>query len=865
MVKDLKSLKELMEKVKKAQEEFATFEQEKVDKIFRKVAQRINDERITLAKMAVEETGMGILEDKVIKNHFASEYIYNRYKDEKTCGVLEEDKSYGIKKIATPIGIIAGVIPTTNPTSTAAFKMLLALKTRNAIILSPHPRAKKSTIETAKIALKTAIEYGAPKDIIGWIDEPSVELSKELMSNSDLILATGGPGMVKAAYSSGRPAIGVGAGNTPVIIDETADIKMTVNYTLLSKTFDNGVICASEQSVIVDKSIYEKVRKEFELRGAYILNKDEIEKVRKIMFIDGNLNADIVGQSAYKIAKLAGIKVPEEARVLIGEVKSTGEEEPFAHEKLSPVLAMYKAENFNDALDKAKKLIELGGLGHTSLLYINLAEKEKIDKFGISMKTGRTLINMPASLGAIGDVFNFKLEPSLTLGCGSWGGNSVSENVGVKHLLNVKTIAERRENMLWFKIPEKVYFKYGSLPIALEELKGEHKKAFIVTDKTLSELGFTTHVTRVLDEIGIDYRIFSEVNEDPTLSSTQAGAKAMLEYKPDVIIALGGGSAMDAAKIMWVLYEYPEIRFRDLAMRFMDIRKRIFEFPKMGLKAKFVAVATSAGTGSEVTPFSVITDDTTGIKYPLADYELTPHVAINDPELMLTMPKGLTVASGIDVLTHAVESYVSVLATEYTKPYSLEAARLVFKYLPESVEKGKDAIKAKEKMANASCLAGMAFANAFLGICHSLAHKLGGKFHVPHGIANAMLLNEVIKYNSVEAPTKMGLFPQYRYPDAMQRYAAMADFFGLGGKTKEEKMENLIKHIDELKEKIGVPMSIKEYGIPEKDFLDSVDKMALDAFDDQCTPANPRYPLISELKEIYLKAYYGKEYKKSKK
>jgi aldehyde-alcohol dehydrogenase len=864
-VKDLKSLKELMENVRKAQEEFATFDQERVNKIFRKVAQKINDKRIVLAKLAVEETGMGILEDKVIKNHFASEYIYNKYKDEKTCGVLEEDKSYGVKKIATPIGIIAGVIPTTNPTSTAAFKILLALKTRNAIILSPHPRAKKSTIETAKIALKEAVKYGAPEGIIGWIDEPNVELLRELMGKSDLILATGGPGMVRAAYSSGRPAIGVGAGNTPVIIDKTADIKMTVNYILLSKTFDNGVICASEQSVIIDEAIYDKVRKEFEMRGAYILKKDEIDKVRKIMFIDGNLNADIVGQSAYKIAKMAGLKVSEDIRVLIGEVKSTGEEEPFAHEKLSPILAMYKSKNFDESLKRAEELIELGGLGHTSLLYINLAEKDKIDEFGRKMKTGRTLINMPASLGAIGDVFNFKLEPSLTLGCGSWGGNSVSENVGVKHLINVKTIAERRENMLWFKVPQKIYFKYGSLPTALEELKGEHKKAFIVTDKTLAELGYTSYVTKVLDENNIDYRIFSEVNEDPTLSSTQAGAKAMLEYNPDVIIALGGGSAMDAAKIMWVLYEYPETRFRDLAIRFMDIRKRILPFPKMGIKAKFLAVATSAGTGSEVTPFSVITDDTTGIKYPLADYELTPHVAINDPELMLTMPKGLTVSSGIDVLTHALESYVSVLATEYTKPYSLEAARLVFKYLPESVEQGAAAIKAKEKMANASCLAGMAFANAFLGINHSMAHKLGGKFHVPHGVANAMLLTEVIRYNSVEAPTKMGVFPQYRYPDAMQRYAAAADFLGLGGKTKEEKLEKLIEAIEKLKTEIGIPASIKEWGVPEKDFLDAVDQMALDAFDDQCTSANPRYPLISELKEIYLKSYYGKEYKKNKK
>ena len=860
-VKDLQSLKELMERVKKAQEEFSTFDQEKVDKIFRKVAQKINGERITLAKLAVEETGMGILEDKVIKNHFASEYIYNKYKDEKTCGVLEEDRSYGIKKIATPIGIIAGVVPTTNPTSTAAFKILLTLKTRNAIILSPHPRAKNATIETAKMALKEAIKYGAPKDIIGWIDEPSVEMSRELMSNSDLILATGGPGMVKAAYSSGKPAIGVGAGNTPVIIDKSADIKMTVNYVLMSKTFDNGVICATEQAVIVEKEIYDKVKKEFLDRGAYILNDKEKNKIREILFVNGNLNAEIVGKSAFVIAQMAGLDIPKTSKVLIGEVESTSVEEPFAHEKLSPVLAMYKTNTFEESLKIAEDLVELGGLGHTSSLYINLSEREKIDEFGRRMKTGRTLINMPASLGAIGDVFNFKLEPSLTLGCGSWGGNSVSENIGVKHLINVKTVAERRENMLWFRIPEKIYFKYGSLPVALEELKGEYKKAFIVTDRALSELVYTNHITKVLEEIGIDFRIFSDVKEDPTLSSTQAGARAMLEYNPDVIIALGGGSAMDAAKIMWVLYEHPNTRFRDLAMRFMDIRKRIVSFPKMGIKAKFIAVATSAGTGSEVTPFSVITDDETGIKYPLADYELTPHVAINDPELMLTMPKGLTVASGIDVFTHAIESYVSVMATEYTKPYSLEAARLVFKYLPESVHGGASAIKAKEKMANASCLAGMAFANAFLGINHSLAHKLGGKFHIPHGIANAVLLEEVIRFNATDAPTKMGVFPQYRYPNAIQRYAEMSDYLGFGGKTKEEKVENLIKGIGKIKEEIGIPATISEWGVPEKDFLEAVDEMALNAFDDQCTSANPRYPLISELKQIYLKAYYGKDYK----
>lgn len=859
-VKNLEDLKDLMERVRKAQEEFATFDQEKVDKIFRKVAQKINDKRIYLATLAVEETGMGILEDKVIKNHFASEYIYNKYKDEKTCGVLEYDKSAGIKKIATPIGVIAGVIPTTNPTATTAFKALISLKTRNAIIFSPHPRAKMATIETARIALETAIKYGAPKDIIGWIDEPSVELSRELMANSDLILATGGPGMVKAAYSSGRPAIGVGAGNTPVIVDETADIKMTVNYILLSKTFDNGVICASEQSVIVDKKIYNETKKEFTLRGAHILDKEELVKVRNILFVDGHLNADIVGKSAYYIAEKAGVKVDKSVKVLIGEVTDISLNEPFAQEKLSPVLAMYKSSGFEESLDIADKLVMLGGLGHTSIMYVNVTQAEKIDKFGIRMKTGRTLINMPASLGAIGDVFNFKLEPSLTLGCGSWGGNSVSENVGVKHLINVKTIAERRENMLWFRVPQKVYFKYGSLATALQELKGNHKKAFIVTDRTLAELGYTEYITKVLDTEGIDYRIFSDVKEDPTLSSTQAGAKAMLEYKPDVIIALGGGSAMDAAKIMWVLYEYPHLRFRDLAMRFMDIRKRIVSFPTMGIKAKFVAVATSAGTGSEVTPFSVITDDETGIKYPIADYQLTPHMAINDPELMLTMPKGLTVASGIDVLTHAIESYVSVMSTEYTKPYSKEAARLVFKYLPESVELGSEAIKAKEKMANASCLAGMAFANAFLGINHSLAHKLGGKFHIPHGVANALLMEEVIKYNATDNPTKMGVFPQYKYPSSIQRYAELSEYLGLSGKTNEDKVESLIKAIRELKQRIGIPMSIKEWGISEKDFMDAVDEMSVEAFDDQCTTANPRYPLIEELREIYLKAYYGDDY-----
>jgi acetaldehyde dehydrogenase/alcohol dehydrogenase len=855
-----------IKKVREAQEKFSTFSQEQVDEIFRQAALAANNARIELAKLAVEETGMGIVEDKVIKNHFASEYIYNQYKDFKTCGVIEKDNAFGVTKIAEPIGIIAGIIPTTNPTSTAIFKALIALKTRNGIIFSPHPRAKECTIAAAKLVLDAAVKAGAPEDIIAWIDTPSVEMSNVLMRSVDLILATGGPGMVKAAYSSGVPAIGVGAGNTPVIIDESAHIKMAVNSILLSKTFDNGVICASEQAVIVSDKIYDEVKKEFELRGAYILKGDEIDKVRDTIIVDGRLNANIVGQSAYKIAQLAGIEVPKNAKVLIGEVESVELEEPFSHEKLSPVLAMYKSTSFEDALAKADRLVELGGMGHTSVLYADqVTQQEKIAKFGKTMKTGRTLINMPSSQGAIGDIYNFKLAPSLTLGCGSWGGNAVSENVGVKHLINIKTVAERRENMLWFRVPEKVYFKYGSLPIALQELKGTKKKAFIVTDNVLASLGYTDHITNVLDEIGVDYRIFSDVQADPTLSSARAGAEAMLAYQPDVIIALGGGSPMDAGKIMWTLYEHPEVRFEDLAMRFMDIRKRIFEFPKLGQKAQFIAVATSAGTGSEVTPFAVITDDETGVKYPLADYELTPNMAIVDPQLMLSMPKGLTSASGIDVLTHAIEAYVSVLASEYTKPLSLEAIRLVFKYLPESYEKGAEAIKAKEKMANASCIAGMAFANAFLGICHSMAHKLGGTHHIPHGIANALLLNEVIKYNATDNPRKQAAFAQYKYPDAKYRYAAIADHLGLGGTTIEEKIQKLVAKIEELKAKIGIPATIKEYGINEKEFLDSLDKMTEEAFDDQCTGANPRYPLMSELKELYLRAYYGAEEYEAKK
>ncbi len=850
-----------IEKVRLAQKEYSKFTQEQVDEIFREASLAANNARIKLAKMAVEETGMGIVEDKVIKNHFASEYIYNSYKDTKTCGTIEVDAAYGVEKIAEPIGVIAGIVPTTNPTSTAIFKALLALKTRNGIIFSPHPRAKNATIEAARIVLEAAVKAGAPKDIIGWIAEPSVQASNDLMKMADLILATGGPGMVKAAYSSGTPAIGVGAGNTPVIIDETAHIKMAVNSILLSKTFDNGVICASEQAVIIPTSIYDKVKEEFTARNAYILKGDEVDKVRKTIVIDGHLNGDIVGQSAYKIAQMAGVTVPENTKVIIGEVESVELEEAFSHEKLSPVLAMYKAKNFEDALKKADRLIELGGMGHTSVLYADeLVAKDKIDLFGKTMKTGRTLINMPAAQGAIGDVFNFKLAPSLTLGCGSWGGNAVSENVGVKHLINIKTVAKRRENMLWFRIPERVYFKFGSLPVALEELKGK-KKAVIVTDQQLASLGYTDHITTVLENIGVDFRVFSDVQADPTLSVVEKGAELMRNYNPDVIIALGGGSAMDAAKIMWVMYEHPKVNFKDLAMTFMDIRKRIVKFPKMGEKAEFWAVATSAGTGSEVTPFAVITDDTTGVKYPLADYEITPNVAVVDPQLMLSMPAGLTAASGIDVVTHAIEAYVSIMASEFTNPLALEATRLTFKYLPESVKGGALAVKAKEKMANASCMAGMAFSNAFLGICHSMAHKLGAAFHLPHGVANALLLDEVIRFNATDRPFKMAGFAQYKYPHAKECYAKLADYLGFtkGNETPEEKAKILRKKIAELKAEIGIKSTIAEYGISEQEFLSKLDQMVEDAFDDQCTGANPRYPLMSDLKEMYLRAYYGPE------
>ena len=860
-VTNVEELVQLIAKVRKAQEEFATFSQEKVDAIFKAAALAANKERIPLAKMAVEETGMGIVEDKVIKNHYASEYIYNAFKDTKTCGVIEEDKAFGIKKIAEPIGVVAAVIPTTNPTSTAIFKTMISLKTRNGIIISPHPRAKNATIAAAKVVLDAAVKAGAPEGIIGWIDVPSLELTNTVMKEADIILATGGPGMVKAAYSSGKPALGVGAGNTPVIMDETCDIKVAVSSLIHSKTFDNGMICASEQAVIVNKDIYEEVKKEFVLRGCYFCTPEETEKLRKTILINGALNAKIVGQKPVTIAKLAGFDVPESTKILIGEVESVSLEEEFAHEKLSPVLAMYKANDFDDALAKAEVLVADGGYGHTSSLYINVGTgAEKIAKFQAAMKTCRVLINTPSSHGGIGDLYNFKLAPSLTLGCGSWGGNSVSENVGVKHLLNIKTVAERRENMLWFRAPEKVYFKKGCLPVALSELKDVmgKKKAFIVTDTFLYKNGYLKPIQDKLDEMGIQYTCFYDVKPDPTLASAKEGAAAMRLFEPDVIIAVGGGSAMDAAKIMWVLYEHPEADFFDMAMRFMDIRKRVYTFPKMGEKAYFVAVPTSSGTGSEVTPFAVITDEESGQKYPLADYELLPNMAIVDADLMMNQPKGLTSASGIDALTHALEAYASILATEYTDGLALKAMKNIFEYLPAAYEKGAEDPIAREKMANASTMAGMAFANAFLGICHSMAHKLGAFHHLPHGVANALLITEVMRFNSVEAPTKMGTFSQYAYPHTLERYVECANFLGIQGKNDNEKFENLIAAIEELKVKVGIKKTIKDYDVDEKYFLDTLDDMVEKAFDDQCTGANPRYPLMSEIKEIYLKAYYGK-------
>lgn len=862
VIDSVETLELKIKEVRKAQAIFATYTQEQVDKIFKAASIAANMNRIPLAKLAVKETGMGVVEDKVIKNHFASEYIYNAYRDTVTCGVIEEDKTYGITKIAEPIGVVAAIIPTTNPTSTAIFKTLISLKTRNGIIISPHPRAKESTILAAKIVLEAAVKAGAPEGIIGWIDVPSLELTNLLMKEADIILATGGPGMVKAAYSSGKPALGVGSGNTPTIIDESANITLAVNSVIHSKTFDNGMICASEQSVIVASSIYNKVKDEFKKRGCYFLNHEELNKVRKTIIINGSLNAKIVGQTAFRIAELSGVAVPEYTKILIGEVESTDLSEEFAHEKLSPVLAMYKASSFDEALDKADQLVVDGGYGHTASIYINqLVGKTRLDKFANRMKTCRILVNTPASQGGIGDLYNFKLAPSLTLGCGSWGGNSVYENVGVKHLLNIKTVAERRENMLWFRTPQKVYIKKGCLPVALKELKTVYnkKRVFIVTDSFLYKNGYTAPITKELDAMGITHTTFYNVAPDPSLASAKEGAVQMESFEPDAIIAIGGGSAMDAAKIMWVLYEHKDVDFLDMAMRFSDIRKRIYTFPKMGEKALFIAVPTTAGTGSEVTPFAVITDESTGIKYPLADYELLPNMAIIDCDLMMNAPKGLTAASGIDAVTHALEAYASMMATDYTDGLAKEALKVIFEYLPRAYENGTTDIVAREKMANAATMAGMAFANAFLGVCHSMAHKLGAFHHLPHGVANALMIDEVIRFNSAEIPTKMGTFPQYEYPHTLRRYAEVAEYLGLKGKTDEEKVEHLIEKIDELKEKIGIKKTIKEYGIDENDFLTRLDDMVEQAFDDQCTGANPRYPLMSEIKKMYLNAYYGKE------
>ena len=861
IVDSVETLEAKMKAMREAQKEFAKFSQEQVDKIFYEAAMAANKMRIPLAKMAVEETQRGVLEDKIIKNHYAAEYIYNAYKDTKTCGVIEEDTAYGIKKVAEPIGLVAAVIPTTNPASTAIFKTLICLKTRNAIIISPHPSAKACTIEAAKVVLDAAVKAGAPEGIIGWIDVPSLELTNQVMRDSDIILATGGPGMVKAAYSSGKPALGVGPGNTPVIIDDTADIKMAVNSIIHSKTFDNGMICASEQSVTVLDSIYEEVKKEFQYRGCYFLKKGaELDKVRKTIIINGALNSKIPGKSAYEIAKMAGVDVPENTKILIGEVESVDISEEFAHEKLSPVLAMYKAKTFDEALAKAEQLVADGGYGHTSALYVHPAQTEKIEKHYAAMKTCRVLINTPAAQGGIGDLYNFKLAPSLTLGCGSWGGNSVSENVGVKHLINVKTVAERRENMLWFRTPEKVYFKKGSMPVALDELGTimHKKKAFIVTDSFLYKNGYVKGIEEKLDAMGIQHTCFYEVAPDPTLQCAQKGADMMRSFEPDTIIALGGGSAMDAAKIMWVMYEYPDANFEDMAMDFMDIRKRVYTFPEMGKKAYFVAIPTSSGTGSEVTPFAIITDAETGVKWPLADYQLLPNMAIVDVDNMMTQPKGLTSASGIDVMTHAIEAFVSIMATDYTDGLAMKAVKMVFENLPSAYENGANDPKAREEMANASCMAGMAFANAFLGLNHSMAHKLGAFHHLPHGVANAVLLTEVMRYNASEVPTKMGTFSQYQYPHALARYAELGRFAGCTGKDDKEVFENFLAKLEVLKEQIGIKKSIKEYGIDEKYFLDTLDDMVEQAFNDQCTGANPRYPLMKEIKELYLKCYYGK-------
>ncbi len=863
IVDSVETLEETLARVKEAQKKFATYTQEQVDKIFLAAAIAANQARIPLAKMAVEETGMGVVEDKVIKNNYAAEYIYNAYKNTKTCGVIEEDKAYGIKKIAEPIGVIAAVIPTTNPTSTAIFKCLIALKTRNAIIISPHPRAKLSTIAAAKLVLEAAVEAGAPEDIISWVDIPSLDMTNLLMKEADIILATGGPGMVKAAYSSGKPALGVGAGNTPAIIDETADIVLAVNSIIHSKTFDNGMICASEQSVIVHQNIYDAVKAEFAERGCYFLNPEETEKVRKTIIINGSLNAKIVGQPAAKIAALAGVTVPTGTKIIIGEVESVDISEEFAHEKLSPVLAMYKATDIHDAFDKAEHLIADGGYGHTSSIYLNeVTEQAKLEEFTSRMKTCRILVNTPSSHGGIGDLYNFKLAPSLTLGCGSWGGNSVSENVGVKHLINIKTVAERRQNMLWFRAPEKVYIKKGCLPVALDELKNVmgKKRAFIVTDSFLYHNGYTKPIADKLDEMGIVHTTFFDVAPDPTLASAKEGAEQMKAFQPDCIIALGGGSAMDAGKIMWVLYEHPEADFMDMAMRFIDIRKRVYTFPKMGEKAYFIAVPTSAGTGSEVTPFAVITDEKSGVKYPLADYQLLPNMAIIDPDFHMSAPKGLTAASGIDAVTHALEAYASMMATDYTDGLAIQALKGIFEYLPRAYDNGQTDIEAREKMANCATMAGMAFANAFLGVCHSMAHKLGAFHHLPHGIANALMIEEVLRFNAAEAPAKMGTFSQYDHPHTLARYAEVSRALGFGGKNDKESLENLINAINALKDRVGIKKTIRDYGIDEKDFLDRLDAMTEQAFDDQCTGANPRYPLMSEIKQMYLNAYYGNKH-----
>lgn len=860
LIDNTDTLAEGIKLVREAQNKFAAYTQEQVDRIFFAAASAANKMRIPLAKMAVEETGMGIVEDKVIKNHYASEYIYNAYKDTKTCGIIEEDKAYGIKKIAQPLGVIAAVIPTTNPTSTAIFKTLIALKTRNGIIISPHPRAKKSTIAAAKIVLDAAVAAGAPENVISWIDTPSLDMTNMVMKEADIILATGGPGMVRAAYSSGKPAIGVGAGNTPAIIDDTADITLAVSSIIHSKTFDNGMICASEQAVIILDKIYNKVKKEFAARGCYILNAEETDKVRKTIIINGGLNAKIVGQPAYKIAALAGFEVPVSTKILIGEVESVELAEEFAHEKLSPVLAMYRAKDIAEAFAKAERLIADGGYGHTSSIYLNeTTEKAKLDEFAERMKTCRILVNTPSSHGGIGDLYNFKLAPSLTLGCGSWGGNSVSENVGVKHLLNIKTVAERRENMLWFRTPQKIYIKKGCLPVALDELRSVlgKKKVFIVTDTFLYKNGMTKCVTDKLDEMGITHTTFYNVAPDPTLACAREGAALMRSFEPDCIIAVGGGSAMDAAKIMWVLYEHPDADFADMAMRFSDIRKRVYPFPQMGVKAYFIAIPTSAGTGSEVTPFAVITDETTGVKYPLADYELMPNMAIVDADLHMTAPRGLTAASGIDAITHNLEAYASMLATDYTDSLALRSLRMIFEYLPRAYDNGANDVEAREKMANAATMAGMAFANAFLGVCHSMAHKLGAFFHLPHGVANALMIDEVLRFNASETPVKMGTFSQYDHPHTLARYAEIADCLGLRGKNNEEKLDALIAALGELKAKVGIKKSIREYNIDETEFLSKLDEMTEQAFDDQCTGANPRYPLMSEIRRMYLNAYYG--------